>query len=117
MPGIADLAGAAAGATPWGAAIGAAGQVLSSALSEPPTNTTSGAGGYQGGSLTIGSRQVGGKGNSAGATTASASQTPLSESPGANVFAGGNSGNSMTVWIIAGAAVVIALIFAFGRRK
>jgi len=76
VAGIAGAAGGLAGATPYGAAIGAAGQVLSSALTDKPSNTTSGSGSYQAGPFTVGSKQVGGKGNSAGATTASASQTP-----------------------------------------
>lgn len=106
--------GALAGATPYGAAIGAAAGLATAALEDKPSNTTSGSGSYQAGPFTVGNKQVGGKGNQAGATTATASQTPMSEGAAAP---GGRS--QTTLYVIIGAAVALILggMFAFSRRK
>lgn len=106
--------GAAFGATPYGAAIGAAGQALSAALTETPSNYGSGQGGFQGGQLTIGAKVVG-TGNTAGATSASQAQTPLTETPGGAL--GGIAANSKSAWILGGALVLAVLLFVFGRRQ
>lgn len=123
MAGLSEIAGLVGG-------LGTAG--LAAGL-QPASNTaTSSAGPFQGGSLTIGAKQVGGKGNSAGATTSSQAQTPISESPGvtastagsgAGIGGGGGSGGavigqSSTLIVIAGAVAVVAILFAMlGGRK
>jgi hypothetical protein len=110
-----SLASGAAGATPYGAAIGAAGSVLTSALTDKPSNTTSGAGAYQAGPFVVGSKQVGGKGNSAGATTASASQTPDASSADAATSAKSQT----TLYVVLGivASVITIVIFLTGNRR
>jgi hypothetical protein len=114
--------GGLAAATPYGAAIGAAAGLASKALEDTPTNVTSGSGSYQGGSLTIGSKQVGGKGNSAGATTASATQTPSAagavETSAVAAEATAKAKSQTLIFVIIGAAVLLILggMFAFRRK-
>jgi hypothetical protein len=115
IAGIAGAAGGLAAATPYGAAIGAAGQVLSSALTDKPSNTTSGSGSYQSGPFVIGSKQVGGKGNSAGATTASASQTPAGSADANSATA---QNKTMLYLTIGGVAIaLLALVLNFMGHK
>src|SRR5581483_4417996 len=110
---LTESAGGLAGATPYGAAIGAAAGVLNSALQDTPTNVTSGAGAYQAGPFTVGVRQVGGKGNSAGATTASATQDPSTPAQQLANAVGGKQ----TLWVIIGAAVLIVFGFLLLRPR
>lgn len=104
-------------ANPYGAAIGAAAGVLQTALADTPTSLGSGAITYQAGPFTVGSKQVGGKGNSAGATTASASQTPTVERS-SNAVAQIDSKQKLYA-IIAGVVVValMGLYLFTGRKK
>ncbi len=104
--------GALAAANPYGAAIGAAAGVLTSALEEKPSNTSSGAGQFQSGPFVVGNKNVG-RGSASGSTsaTASASQTQPSEG-------GSTSSSKTTLYVVIGAAVVLILgvLFAFKRK-
>jgi hypothetical protein len=106
-----------AGATPYGAAIGAAAGVLQSALEEKPSNTSSGAGQFQNGGLTIGAKNVG-KGSIHGGTSASqaASQTQPGEGGGSAASA---LKSNTTLYVIIGAAVALILggMAFFGLRR
>ena len=111
---VAGLAGGLAGATPYGAAIQAGAGLL--ANENKPSNTTSGAGSYQSGPFTVGSKQVGGKGNSAGATTASASQVPAATG---DLAAAANNPQTMlylTMGGVAIAALALLVTLTGGRR-
>jgi hypothetical protein len=99
--------------------------VASAALSKPspatmpdgPIDTTSGAT-FQGGSLVVGSKQVGGKGNTAGATTATAAQTATEPRAGSSVLA--SIPGALPVWMpwaLVGAALLLALAFLGPRKK
>ncbi len=80
-----------------------------------PINTTAGAT-FQGGLLTVGAKQVGGKGNSAGATTATAAQVPPSEQAAALGMLPGAL-PSWAPWAIIGAAVLFFALLLPSRRR
>lgn len=108
-----EQAGGLAAATPWGAAIGAIGNVASAAVADVPTNVTSGAGPFQGGGITVGAKNIG-SGKQDANTSASQAQTPVSESPGATVSAGGGV-NPVVLYIAAGIAGLVLILALFRR--
>jgi hypothetical protein len=118
--GAAGAASSLMSATPYGAAISAVSSLGQAALADTPTSVTSGSGSFQGGGLTVGSKQVGGKGNSAGATTASASQTPNTGSGTVEQSSASSTQQSQTLLYViigAGVALIISVLFIFGRKK
>lgn len=123
--GAAGAAGAASSlmaATPYGAALSAAGGMLQNATADTPTSVTSGSGSYQGGGMTIGNKQVGGRGNSAGATTATASQTPNTGDGTVNQSSASSATQQQsqtTLYVIIGAflVMVLGMLVVFSRRK
>lgn len=102
--------------TPWGAIAGIAGQVLGSAVADVPQNVSSGSGPFMGGSLTIGARNVG-SGSQDADTSASAAQTPVSESPGATVdtTAAGPGLSPVFLYVAAGVALLLTLVALFRK--
>jgi len=122
--GAAGAVGGLAAATPYGAAISAAAGLAGKAFEDTPSNTTSGSGSYQSGPFVIGAKQVGGKGNSGGQTTATASQTPTTangavEQSASSISQAATAKSQMTLYVIIIAAVALILggMFAFSRRK
>lgn len=79
-----------------------------------PINTTAGAT-FQGGLLTVGSKQVGGKGNTAGATSATAAQVPAEQAAALGALPGAMP--SWTPWALIGAAVVFFALLLPSRRR
>lgn len=99
--------------------------IASAALSKPspaaspdgPIDTTSGAN-FLGGSLVVGAKQVGGKGNTAGATTATAAQTATDPLASGSSFPGlPGSLPPWAPWAIVGAAILFALALFTPRKK
>lgn len=94
--------------------------VAASALSKPnpatmpdgPINTQAGAT-FQGGILTVGAKQVGGTGNQAGATSATAAQTP-SDSVARSVA--GAPFPEWIPWAIAGGVLLLFAFFTGGKK-
>ncbi len=111
MANLTEGAGAvAAGANPYGAALGAAAGVLNTALQDTPSNSTAGSGAFQSGPFVIGQKVIG-KGRIEGSTSASAQQTQATNEPGA-----ASSWFSPTNLIIIAVGAVALLLLAFKRK-
>lgn len=82
---------------------------------EAPINTTASST-FQGGSLVVGAKQVGGKGNEAGATSASAAQTPSAEVARAAMISSTDLPPWLP-WVVVGVAVLFFSLLLPRRRK
>ena len=66
---------------------------------------------FQGGPLVVGSKQVGGRGNDAGATSAAQAMTPTGDQPAAMV---GQPMPDWLPWVIV--AAIVGIVALFSRR-
>lgn len=81
-----------------------------------PTSATSGTntGNFQGGSLVVGAKQVGGKDNTAGGTSAGQAQTPFADAASMLPISSGLP--PWAPWAIIGGGVILGILIV-SRRK